>query len=183
MQCRVTDVRAQDDGLGRVVGMTSLQAAALPPGASDFDFLHGRWQVSHRRLAERLQGSSNWVSFGGTMHAKPILGGLGNFDENVIELPQGTYQACSLRLFDPLRSSWSIYWMDGRDPKLDPPVQGGFKQGIGAFYGEDNFAGRPIRVRFLWSEITPRSARWEQAFSADAGATWEANWIMDFTRE
>ena len=24
--------------------------------------------------------------------------------------------------------------------------------------------------------------RWEQAFSDDGGATWEANWMMDFTR-
>ena len=26
------------------------------------------------------------------------------------------------------------------------------------------------------------AARWEQAFSADGGATWEVNWVMEFTR-
>jgi hypothetical protein len=26
------------------------------------------------------------------------------------------------------------------------------------------------------------SPRWEQAFSADGGANWETNWIMNFTR-
>jgi hypothetical protein len=151
-------------------------------GASDFDFLHGSWRVAHERLAQRLKGSSDWARFGGTMQAKPILGGVGNFDENVIELPQGTYQACTVRLFDAQRSQWSIYWIDGRDPKLDQPVHGSFAKGVGTFDGDDVFEGRPIRIRFLWSEITPRSARWEQAFSADAGATWETNWIMRFAR-
>ena len=39
-----------------------------------------------------------------------------------------------------------------------------------------------MRVRFLWKHDPPRTARWEQAFSADGGATWETNWIMRFTR-
>ena len=162
--------------------MTSQSPQTLPPGARDFDFLHGSWRVSHQRLAERLKGSTEWVRFGGTMRARPILGGLGNFDENVIELPQGTYEACTVRMFDVRQSRWSIHWIDGRDPKLDPPMYGSFTQNVGTFFGDDKLDGRPIRVRFLWSQIKERSARWEQAFSADAGATWEPNWIMDFQR-
>jgi hypothetical protein len=34
----------------------------------------------------------------------------------------------------------------------------------------------------VWSRITREAARWEQAFSLDKGASWETNWIMDFTR-
>jgi hypothetical protein len=163
--------------------MTSAAApGTLPAGAKDFDFLHGSWRVTHQRLAQRLKDSTDWVRFGGTMTAKPILGGLGNFDENVIELPQGTYLASTVRLFNPEQARWSIYWIDARDPKLDEPVHGTFVDGVGTFFGEDTFEGRPIRIRFLWSQIKERSARWEQAFSADAGATWEPNWIMEFER-
>ena len=30
--------------------------------------------------------------------------------------------------------------------------------------------------------LTPRSMRWEQAFSADGGRTWETNYVMEHTR-
>ena len=59
---------------------------------------------------------------------------------------------------------------------------GGFDNGVGTFVAEDTFAGRPILVRFRWSGITPTTCRWEQAFSADGGATWEVNWVMESTR-
>ena len=39
-----------------------------------------------------------------------------------------------------------------------------------------------IRTRYIWGNITPTSARWEQATSKDSGRTWETNWIMQFQR-
>jgi hypothetical protein len=65
---------------------------------------------------------------------------------------------------------------------MEPPVVGRFEQGVGRFYADETLRGRPIRVRFIWSEITATTARWEQAFSPDAGASWEINWDMRFTR-
>jgi hypothetical protein len=41
--------------------------------------------------------------------------------------------------------------------------------------------GRPILVRFTWSNITTTGARWEQEFSPDDGKTRERNWIMTMT--
>ena len=63
------------------------------------------------------------------------------------------------------------------------PVHGWFEGDVGEFEGCDTFEGRPIRVRFTWSRVTTPTPRWEQAFSEDAGRTWERNWVMDFTRE
>ena len=152
-------------------------------GSSDFDFIIGRWKVQHRRLKERLAGNHEWVEFEGTCTAHKILGGLGNVDDNTLELPAGTYHAVTLRAFDPDSRRWSIWWLDGRTPgQLDPPVVGGFENGVGTFYADDTFNSRPIRVRFLWTQVTSGAPRWEQAFSADAGANWETNWTMDFAR-
>jgi hypothetical protein len=61
-------------------------------------------------------------------------------------------------------------------------VVGRIEDGRGDFHGDDVCDGQPVRVVYHWGEITPTSARWEQAFSADGGATWESNWVMTFTR-
>jgi hypothetical protein len=151
--------------------------------AHDFDFLHGRWAVAHRRLKDRLAGCTEWEVFGGTCQAQPLLGGAGIVDDNLIELPAGTYRAATLRAYDPATKQWAIWWLDGRQPHaLDAPMIGRFEDGIGTFFADDTFRGQSIRVRFLWSNITPTTARWEQAFSPDGGRSWETNWEMDFTR-
>ena len=170
---------------------TAVATATADPGSAtdrgsvvhDFDFYMGKWRVRHRRLKERLAGSTDWQEFEGTSEAWPLLGGAGNVDDNILELPAGQYRAVSLRSFDPGSGLWSIWWLDGRNPgRLDPPVVGGFKDGVGTFQCDDTFNGQPIIVRFLWSNITATTCRWEQAFSPDGGETWETNWIMDSTR-
>jgi hypothetical protein len=155
---------------------------AHTPGAADFDFLMGDWCVTHRRLVRRLVGETEWIEFTGPATVRPILGGLGNTDEYRIDLPDESYLGASLRLFSPATQVWTIYWIDSRDPKLDPPMVGRFTDGRGLFLGDDTHDGRPIRVRFLWSRIPGMACRWEQAFSADGGLSWETNWTMTFAR-
>ena len=153
------------------------------PGLHDFDFLVGDWTVLHRRLKDRLAGSHDWETFTGTSSLWLTLGGLGTVDDNVLEIPSGAYRAVGIRAFDPATQKWAIWWLDQRAPaRIEPPVYGGFLNGLGTFLGDDTFNGLPIKVRFQWSEITANTARWDQAFSTDNGATWEINWRMDFTR-
>ncbi|WP_343712643.1 DUF1579 domain-containing protein [Inquilinus sp.] len=152
-------------------------------GRDDFFPLFGRWAVSHRRLRRRLAGDTLWDEFAGYSEMRPLIGGLGTIDDNILELPSGTYRAATLRLFDTESKLWSIWWFDGRSLHMDEaPLRGRFEDGIGTFFADDVWEGTPIRVRFIWSEITGRSARWEQAFSTDGGREWETNWIMRFER-
>ena len=60
---------------------------------------------------------------------------------------------------------------------------GHFEDRRGEFYSQDVFEGRHIFNRFIWTVTSRDACRWEQAFSVDGGRTWEANWIMDFTRQ
>lgn len=149
---------------------------------NDFDFLVGGWTVHHRKLHQRLANCDTWWEFGGTSTFWQILGGLGNVDDNVIDQPTGAYRGASVRLFDRSTDLWSIYWMSDASAAIEPPVVGRFRDGTGVFEGDDTLEGRPIRVRFIWSDVTDRTARWEQAFSPDGGQSWETNWIMTFER-
>jgi hypothetical protein len=160
------------------------QAAANLTGLHDFDFLVGEWHVHHRRLKERLANSHEWLEFDGTCSNRKLMGDWANVDDNVLNMPGGAYRGVGLRSYDPKTGQWAIWWLDGRNPfgDLDPPVKGRFENGVGTFYADDTFKGKLVRVRFTWSHLTPISAHWEQAFSPDAGKTWETNWIMEFRR-
>jgi len=151
--------------------------------AHDFEFLVGRWRVRHHRLKGRLVGSTDWEDFAGSCTTWLTLGGFGTADDNVIEIPSGTYRAMGIRAFNPDTRQWAIWWLDARYPtRIDPPVFGRFENGAGEFMGDDTLNGRAIKVRFRWTDIDTPRPHWEQAFSPDDGATWEANWRMEFSR-
>ena len=118
-----------------------------------FDFLFGSWRVH------------------------------GNVEDNVINVPGGSYRAAAFRSYDPRTDAWSIWWLDARDPHtLDVPVVGSFIDGEGTFVAHDTLGGRPIVVRFRWLDTRTGAPLWEQAFSRDDGQTWEINWTMRFHR-
>jgi hypothetical protein len=154
------------------------------PGLHDFDFLVGHWRVHHRKLKERLANSHEWIEFEGTLFSQPLMVGYSNVDDLVLNVPGAPYRGVALRSFDPKSQQWLIWWLDSRNPlgSLDPPMRGGFKNGVGTFYGDDTLNGKPVRARFIWSGITPTSCRWEQAYSPDGGKTWETNWAQDIIR-
>lgn len=149
-------------------------------GEGDFDFLHGQWSVTHRRLRERGAGSVNWETFGGTAETRPLVSKLGNVEEHVV--PGQRFGGVALRTFSSVSSLWSIYWVSENDGELGPPVIGGFKGDVGVFEGDDQDCARSVRVRFTWQRIDSVEARWTQCFSYDGGKHWEPNWVMDFRR-
>jgi hypothetical protein len=96
--------------------------------------------------------------------------------------PELGFAGTSFRICDRETDEWRIYWVSSRDSVLQPPVSGRWEAGELVATGDDTYDGRDIVARYLWHEITPTSATWEQAFSVDAGASWETNWVMGWTR-
>lgn len=153
-------------------------------GRTDFDFLIGSWKIHHRRLKERLKGCTEWEEFEGTVEVRPILGGLGNMDELTMDRVSGRVEAVTVRLYNPVTREWSIYWVADSSPgRLDVPMVGKFNGPRGEFFSQELFEGVHIFNRFIWTVNGPNACRWEQAFSADGGKTWETNWTMNFTRQ
>lgn len=92
-------------------------------------------------------------------------------------------KAQTLRLYDPASHQWSIYLVDLDNGKLElPPMIGQFTGKRGEFYDQELWKGRAVLVRYVWQDISPKSARMEQAFSGDGGKTWEVNWICELSR-
>jgi hypothetical protein len=155
-------------------------ANAEAAGAHDFDFLVGTWRVHHRLM----RANKEWWEFDGTCANRALIDGSANIEEHTFTKPTGVTYGIALRAFDPKTAQWAIWWVDSRAPHgaLDPPMKGRFDNGVGTFYSDGMLDGKPTRTRFIWSQITRTSARWEQAYSYDAGKTWETNWIMEFAR-
>jgi hypothetical protein len=148
-------------------------------GPHDFDFEFGKWRVHHR-----LKRDGRWVEFEGTCTDRGLIDGSANVEEHTFVRPAGTTYGIATRAYDARTGQWAIWWIDGRDPHaaLDPPVKGRFTDGTGTFYSDSVVDGKTIRTRYVWSHITAKSARWEQATSSDLGKTWDTNWVMEFSR-
>ncbi|CAN7643093.1 hypothetical protein [Acidovorax sp. Leaf78] len=160
-----------------------------PSAARDFDFLMGPWRIRNTRLVRRLAGCNDWEVFDATGHARPLPGGIGNCDDFMPLAWKPGFVGMTLRVFSPAAQRWSIYWLDNATGGLDaatgllmPPVVGGFDNGVGIFEGQELLDGRPVQVRFEWTQTGTPTPRWQQAFSGDGGATWEVNWVMEFSR-
>ena len=152
-------------------------------GSHDFDWEIGSWATRLKYLPEPLTGSTRWIDYSGTSEVRPVLGGRANLVELSVKGASGQIEGVSLRLYNPKARQWTLNFASVRNGLLTPPVTGAFdEKGRGTFYGVDTANDRVVLVRFVISDVTPNSARFEQAFSADGGATWETNWIAVDTR-
>jgi len=166
--------------------MTATTNDARPRISTDFDFLVGTWDVEHHRLVAPLSGSTEWVtSSDSRAAARTYLDGAVCVDE--ITFPAAGASGMSLRLYSAERDEWSIRWVSSRDGLVGPPVHGRWEGDrherhcrlVGDEVPQD---GRPVRMTYEWSDITPADARWQQAYSVDGERTWEKNWEMRFHR-
>lgn len=158
------------------------QPPSVRGGQKDFDFDIGTWKTHLKRLLRPLTGSTTWVEYEGTTVVRKVLDGRANLVELKVEGPAGRIEGLSLRLYNPESRQWSLNFANIAGGTLSQPTIGEFKNGRGEFYDQETLNGRAIFVRFVISDITPNSCRFEQAFSNDGGKTWEVNWIAVDTR-
>jgi hypothetical protein len=157
-------------------------ARAERDGQRDFDFEIGTWKTRLKRLQRPLTGSTTWVEYEGTSVVRKVWDGRANLVELDVRGPAGHIEGLSLRLYNPQTRRWSLNFANSRAGTMTPATIGAFKDGRGEFFAKETLDGRTIDVRFVISDITPSSCRFEQAFSADGGKTWEVNWIATDTR-
>ena len=158
------------------------QDAAPRDGLHDFDFVIGHWNVHLRKLLHPLTGSTEWVSYTGTSVMRKLWDDRANVEEFKVTSADGQQHidAQTLRLYDPATRQWSIWLADAAHGKLGgPPVVGAFHDGRGEFTDAEEWQGRTILVRYVWTQPTPTTAHMEQSFSPDWGRTWEVNWICE----
>ena len=151
-------------------------------GQHDFDFEIGTWQTHLKRLVHPLTGSTTWVEYEGTTVVRKVWNGRANLVELEVDGPKGHIEALSLRLYNPQSHQWSLNFATSNGGTLSQPTIGEFKNGRGEFFDQEPLNGRAIYVRFVISDVTPDSCRFEQSFSDDGGKTWEVNWVATDTR-
>lgn len=170
------------------VSNESATAASLPQNGAErdgqhgFDFSFGKWKTHIKRLQHPLSGSTTWMDYEGTSVVRKIWNGRASLGETEARGPAGHLEALSLRLYNPEAHQWNLTYANSQSGTLSVPASGEFKNGRGEFFDTEPFNGKNILVRQVWSDMTPSSCHFEQAFSEDGGKTWEVNWIATDTR-
>src|SRR5580658_862141 len=171
---------------------STVASPSLPPaseasterdGQHDFDFEIGSWKSHISRRLHPLTGSTTWVEMEATVVIRKVWNGRANLMELESESANGHLQELNLRLYNPQSHEWSFNFASSSDGTMNRPMIGEFKNGRGEFIDQEPFNGRTILVRHVFTDITPDSHHFEQAFSDDGGKTWEPNFVATLTRE
>jgi hypothetical protein len=151
-----------------------------------FDWDIGTWQIHMSRLSHPLTGSTTWTQMDGTTVNSKVWDGRSNLAEVEANGPAGHLELLAWRLYNPASHEWTTSFATSDVGALNTPtgqpIVGEFKDGRGEFYDQEPYHGRSILVRFRIGQVSKDSAESEQAFSDDGGATWETNWVNNYTR-
>jgi hypothetical protein len=160
--------------------MPLLPKVPTPGKPGDFNWLTGEWRIRNRQPKPKTDAKA-WIEFPGAATVHAILAGVGSVEE--LRIPERNFSGMGLRMLDVEKKVWSDYWVNAQSGVVTAPgVTGSFENGAGIFVSEDEQDGKPVKWAGVWDLITPKSCRWRQAVTRDAGKTWEQVWIMDWTR-
>jgi len=148
---------------------------------TQFDFWVGNWAVNLRVR----QSDNSWKDqHQAIAHIHSLMEG-----KVILELWEeqgrpGGIMGYSLRYYDEDMGKW-VLWLNwpGKNRSGSSSLTGNFRHGRGEFFAERSINDSTVSIsRYTFSDITPRSLRWDDAYSLDGGKTWTHNWIMEFTR-
>ncbi|MEO9965588.1 MAG: hypothetical protein ABJF11_07365 [Reichenbachiella sp.] len=154
-------------------------------GPTEFDFLIGEWKITNKILKQRLSNSDEWVESTALSRCWKILDGFGNIDELEMESREGKmFKGNTIRIYDPSRNEWTLYWVDNWNLHLGVTKQttGSFENGVGIFYGQEEFQDKTVRQKFTWKSLGNDKVYWDQSYYDEESQQWEVNWIMYFDR-
>jgi len=165
-----------------VAGTFGRLPASDDPHWHDFDFEFGTWKAHLRLLGHRLAGAHDWIDYHGTLIVHPLWGGKGNMSELDVSNATSGIVGGALHLYNPSTRQWSVYFASETGGQLGVPSVGRFENGRGELYDHESYRGRPVYVRQIFSNISPHTFDFAQAFSTDEGKTWETNLLIYYTR-
>lgn len=151
-----------------------------------FDFWIGDWDVTQ----EILQADGSWIELPartrvaaspeGCLLTEHWNGRVQFFWEGM-QRPEGMW-GFSVRRYDPAAGTWSIYWMDQRNPRFETPHVGRFEEDHGEFFREFTADGQLRRTRIRFTQVSDTQVDWSLALSTDGGDTWIELWRMRMCR-
>lgn len=162
----------------------ALPAPSAPrDGLHDFHALQGTWRIHDIRLRRPLTGRREIEHLYGTA----IVRGIGDGRVSVERLEATRADSTVVRevivmRYDSLARQWSLRRADSAGRALGPAMTGEFRNGTGEFYGQQRHNGRIILTRLTWTLRVGNHARFERAYSADGGRTWELNRTVSYER-
>lgn len=175
-----------------ILACFALLASVLPVAAQtrtadahvhDFDFEFGStWTAHLRLLGHRLVGAHDWIDFHGTLLTHKLWTGQGNMSELVVTNGKSNIVGGALHLYNPDTRQWSVWFANAITGTLGVPSVGHFENGRGLLYDREAYNGRMVYVRQIFSNVSPHTFDFDQAFSADNGKTWETNLTIRYTR-
>ena len=161
---------------------TPTQAAIARDGAHDFDFDLGVWHTEIVRRLHPLSDATESMKLSGTVTIRKVWGGKAQLEEIEADGPKGHWEGMSLFLYDPAARQWSQTFIGSASGVFSPGFVGSFENGKGELFQQDVLDGRSVLVRATWSDITPDSHRYEEAYSADGGKTWKPSFTATKTK-
>jgi hypothetical protein len=157
-------------------------SAILPNGAHDFDFLLGRWSAHISHILNPFADGRRVVELDGTIAVSKVWNGRGWLEQIDADGPGVHWGGLALFLYNSKGRQWSQSFANGQSGVWVAPMVGDFRNGRGEFFSQDDYEGRSVLVRGVWSNIEPTSHNYTESLSDDGGTTWRPGLIVSWRR-